>query len=392
VKGDDSRGVVAMNIPTANKRVLSLSFLVTGIVSLCAIAGYLLTVNQSDGKAEMFNALKRYSTHERFDAREYVIGDLAKRNDAQAAVLLYKMARNDSDFRNRISALKQSMKAYPMQNSIDNLREFLFEELKNCSTNDDVHARRYVVGELAKLDDSRAAVLLKEMAREDPDPQTRIDALLMYSQEYPSQESMELLFDSLADSHDSVKSAVARQIGILRSTNAVDHLLPLVNTQSEAVSRTVISALGRIGDIRALPSLVTVLTNRHWETRESAARALGEIGSPAATSSLLKAMADREVVVRYAAACALEKIGDIASIPILINALNDTGETKESFYFLSLIGEDGDAQLVSQQAARALSSITGVDYGTNQVAWLRWFKAREKGGTGSRLHRAKRSP
>jgi HEAT repeat protein len=123
--------------------------------------------------------------------------------------------------------------------------------------------------------------------------------------------------------------------------------------QPEVAGRLLI----RLGG-EAVPALVEALSDEGVDVRRKAARTLGEIGpeSVEAVPALIHVLADEDEDVRLWAAYALGRIGPEAfeAVPSLIEALGD--------------------EYADLEAAAALESITGRDFGEDAEAWQQWWE------------------
>jgi HEAT repeat protein len=147
------------------------------------------------------------------------------------------------------------------------------------------------------------------------------------------------LIERLQDSEPDVRAAVARSLGRLGATDAVEPLvggfaagrlprsvagqallsigssavggLRVLNEAEDPVARAfAVELIGLLGDASDEDRLVERLRDTSAEVRAKAARALGRLGAEGATLELAERLEDRVVFVRAAAATALAVVGD----------------------------------------------------------------------------------
>ncbi len=183
-----------------------------------------------------------------------------------------------------------------------------------------------------------------------------------------------------------VRMHAAKALGRIRTADAVDPLLPLLQDKVKAVREEAAATLAAIGDA-AIPSLVGALKHEEWlvrlhavETlgktrspqavepllsvlfndhdsavREDAVRALGAIRDSRAVEYLLAAM--REPGLRTLAVEALGRIGDTRAVPVLVEVLTGT-RPPEATRAVTGCGDQWNEEFITQSAAaRALGLI-----------------------------------
>lgn len=107
-----------------------------------------------------------------------------------------------------------------------------------------------------------------------------------------------------------VRLAALIALGSIRSLNAVEPLIKLLNDENENIRAQSAQALGKIGDIRAGTSLMERLTDTNASVRHHAAQALGALHLNESIPALAGILNDQNWWVRFRAAEALYNIGD----------------------------------------------------------------------------------
>jgi len=75
-----------------------------------------------------------------------------------------------------------------------------------------------------------------------------------------------------------VRSSIAKALGEIKETQAVQALIVALNDEDYDVRRSAADALGKIKDTQAVPALIIALNDENSDVHWSAANALGEIG------------------------------------------------------------------------------------------------------------------
>jgi hypothetical protein len=111
----------------------------------------------------------------------------------------------------------------------------------------------------------------------------------------------------------------------------------------------------------AVSILIEALEDPDRRVRSQAASLIGRMGSKtdAAVPALSQGLGDKDQLVQSSAALALEEIGPEAldAVPALIEALSE--------------------YRIRKTVVRALSSITGQDFGEDAAAWQQWWDAQQ---------------
>lgn len=98
--------------------------------------------------------------------------------------------------------------------------------------------------------------------------------------------------------------------GIMRWTEAVALLIPLLNDPDVETRVSAAEALGNIGDEAAASYLISMLQDPHWEVRAQAAKSLGLLQDKEALMALTYSLSDESWWVRYNAANSLYQLGN----------------------------------------------------------------------------------
>ncbi len=98
--------------------------------------------------------------------------------------------------------------------------------------------------------------------------------------------------------------------GIMRWTEAVALLIPLLDGPDVETRVSTAEALGNIGDEAAASYLISMLQDPHWEIRAQAAKSLGLLQDKEALMALTYSLSDESWWVRYNAANSLYQLGN----------------------------------------------------------------------------------
>lgn len=141
---------------------------------------------------------------------------------------------------------------------------------------------------------------------------------------------------------------------------AVEPLIGVCAAQDLETRRKVVMALGEIKDARAIPCLSAALKAENSTVRMMAAWGLAHMGEPA-VNSLLAELADKTSPGRSDAAYALGKLKQPSAIEPLIATLKEK--------------DDG----LRKESAKALSRLTGQDFGESAAEWQKWWTENQGG-------------
>jgi len=136
-----------------------------------------------------------------------------------------------------------------------------------------------------------------------------------------------------------VRMHAAKALGRIRTADAVEPLIPLLQDKVKAVREEAAATLAAIGD-SAIPSLVNALQHEEWLVRLHAVEALGKTRSPQAVEPLLAVLFnDQDSAVREDAVRALGEIGDPQSVDYLLTAMREPGLRTVAIGALGKIGD-----------------------------------------------------
>jgi HEAT repeat protein len=121
----------------------------------------------------------------------------------------------------------------------------------------------------------------------------------------------------------SARRALVRSLGASRTLEAVEELVPLLESDDPGTRFAAVQALGRTGLPAAFEPLVSALADAREEIRASALVALGEIGDPRAGGPLAEHLGVPDRDLRRTAIFALDRIERPAVTQELLTALRD---------------------------------------------------------------------
>ncbi len=196
----------------------------------------------------------------------------------------------------------------------------------------------------------------------------------------------------LDDESWKVRAAALEVLSGYKSAEAVAAMHALATSGKPESRAIVIQALGRIGAPSSAETLLPLGADRAWQVRRAAAEAYGgyvksnkEADAPAFVGALMAMLEDKEPVVRTIVAASLGRIGDPIATSALVGLLTDESwqvrasavqalaklRQKDSIApLIELMQEEGRLQ---DDAARALKSITTMDYGVDPDGWKEWW-------------------
>jgi hypothetical protein len=159
--------------------------------------------------------------------------------------------------------------------------------------------------------------------------------------------------DHHGHAHSPSEEALKALIGF--GEVSVDPLIKACSQQDVETRRKALRALGEMKQRRAIPCMAVSLKHDNTNVRMLAAWGLGQMGEPA-LKPLLAELEDKGSPGRSDAAFALGKINQPQAIGPLIAALKET-----------------DPEL-RKESAKALSRITGQDFGESAAEWQKWWR------------------
>jgi HEAT repeat protein len=173
------------------------------------------------------------------------------------------------------------------------------------------------------------------------------------------------LVDALNGPRDAAWDEALSALVPMKLARAPDVLLKLAKEGDNDV-RSVIAALGSTRDDRVPPLLDELVRSADTEKQWGALIALGRRPGPPSERGLQRCLDDNALWVRGEACWSLTRIGTASSIPPLVEML----KRPQDHYQLPGIG---NVLSLHADAARALSTITGRDFGQDAGAWERWW-------------------
>jgi hypothetical protein len=164
-----------------------------------------------------------------------------------------------------------------------------FDELiQVLSSDDSQYARQDAVYSLGRLHDIRVIeALVKAMLNDEYSGVRSVAATMIREFGYRHELTM-----ALKDIDPSVRREVARVLGQIGDSHAVESLIEALKDPDIGARCDVAIALGEIGNTCATDSLITLLDCENESVRVAAAKALGNIGDPRAIHAVKKACND----------------------------------------------------------------------------------------------------
>ena len=138
--------------------------------------------------------------------------------------------------------------------------------------------------------------------------------------DYPTPESLEHLKKMLSDDSSQVVYAATRSIVSIGSREAVEEIIPLLNSEDARLRNLAIEIISRIG-IVAIPQVAGLLNDRDRDIRKFAVDTLKMMETEEAEEPLIRALFDGDVNVAIEAAEALSRVGTQRAVPYLIQCL-----------------------------------------------------------------------
>ncbi|MDR4464750.1 MAG: HEAT repeat domain-containing protein [Nitrospira sp.] len=147
------------------------------------------------------------------------------------------------------------------------------------------------------------------------------------------------LIKALRSSDWIVRMHAAKALRLIRHTDAIEPLIPLLQDKVKAVREEAAASLGAMGD-PAIPLLLNALHHDEWIVRLHAVESLGKTRSPQAVEPLLSVLFnDTDSAVREDAVRALGEIGDSRSVEYLLTAMREPGLRTVAIEALGKIGD-----------------------------------------------------
>lgn len=149
-----------------------------------------------------------------------------------------------------------------------------------------------------------------------------------------------------------VRATAAEALGELKSQNAIEPLITLLQDNEPQVQIAAIQALGKLGNLQAVQPLLTLLQGNNPDLQNQVVCALGDIGDPRAVEPLIDILEFKRnqpyqsFVVQRTAIQALGKLRDSRACEPLIDLLR-IREDRNEFKWVQrtvadVLGEAGD--------------------------------------------------
>ncbi len=171
----------------------------------------------------------------------------------------------------------------------------------------------------------------------DPDVRGRVAVALGTMTGDSAKEALTTLVGMLVDTDERVTAAAIRSLGDLRDPNAIEPMMPILETGSTILKCQVLASMAHIGDSRAFAPVITRVFDTNELVRGNAASAVGALRDPRALEPLLMCLTDDSAQVRANACWSLGKIGCTQAVDRLIS-----------------IADSNDAESIRANAAGAL--------------------------------------
>lgn len=168
--------------------------------------------------------------------------------------------------------------------------------------------------------------------------------------------AVNFLIKLLSDPDNSVRATAAIALGNYRYPMAAQMIMDAYPGAAPSVRTDMVYALANINDIIAVPFLVKQAKNPDPAVREAVMLALGKLGDARAIPALLTGLRDSDEITRVNAAYGLGAYYSPKVISALIAALKDP------------------ARRVQRAASRSLTSLSGLNFGTDFVTWQQWWQ------------------
>ena len=196
---------------------------------------------------------------------------------------------------------------------------------------------------------------------------------------------------ALKDPHPDVRRLAAKALGQIGEISAVSFLIELLNDPDRGVRATAAIALGNYRHPMAAQKIMEAYPHANASARTDMIFALAHIDDILAVPFLIQQAKDPVPDVRAAIMLALGKLRDARGIPALLLGLKDSDEITRAnaAYALgayyspevvdALIKALGDhAPRVKAAAVESLVGMSGMNYGSDQTRWQKWWREQRK--------------
>jgi len=138
-----------------------------------------------------------------------------------------------------------------------------------------------------------------------------------------AKESSTFLIDGLSEDSDTIKSACAMSLGMLKEEKAVPRLIELTKDKEKEIGKISLRSLKQIGD-RGIPEIEKLLKEGSMEEKFLSLEILGEIKSEKSIDILRKALKDENKYIAICSAYILSVIGNNEGNEIAKKLVKDT--------------------------------------------------------------------
>ena len=192
---------------------------------------------------------------------------------------------------------------------------------------------------------------------------------------------------ALKDPHPNVRRLAAKALGQIGELSSVDFLIDALNDPDRGVRATAAIALGNYRHPKAAQKIMDAYPHANASTRADMVFALAHINDILAVPFLIQQAKDPNPDVRAAIMLALGKLRDGRAVPTLLIGLEDSDEITRAnaayalgAYYSPVVIDALIKQLadtsprVREAVIESLTSLTGVDLGTDQSKWQSWWR------------------
>lgn len=153
------------------------------------------------------------------------------------------------------------------------------------------------------------------------------EQIILALAQIPSQETIDLLINLLADSNVAKRRLSAWALGHISSKTAIFALFKALADKDIEVQWFATHALEILADPQAINPISNLLTDESADLRQKAVQAIGNIGTDLAINPLIFALNDPDVNVKYFAIQALGQVGQETVLDLLTTYLTDPDPT-----------------------------------------------------------------
>ncbi len=179
------------------------------------------------------------------------------------------------------------------------------------------------------------------------------------------------LLDELNSGDPVVRASVARALGLLGDTVAVQPLMDRLNDQDILVGDRVVEALARLNDPKVAPALMNLLNSDEEAVRARAAYGLGLMKHEAATDLLAERLRTDKPMVARRAAEALANIGTPAALTALTMPLADAEMTPARHAAMAGLEQAGAEATDALVAALGSQNPAQRSHAAEMLGWIR---------------------